>query len=90
MGDAIQEPTFEETVLELEKIVRALEDGKTGLEEALTQYEKGVALLNKCYRRLKQAEQRILELTGVDDKGNPELRPFAHTATTSKGEVKES
>lgn len=73
--------TFEQALAELEHIVRALEDGDVGLEESLSRYEKGVGLLKRCYAQLRTAEQRILQLTGVDDEGQPISQPFAHTAT---------
>ena len=61
------ELTFEQALEALEKIVRELEDGQTGLEESLQRYEMGVALLKRCYGQLCEAEQRILQLTGVDE-----------------------
>lgn len=73
--------TFEQSLTELERIVQQLEDGQTGLEEALACYEKGVGLLKGCFAQLRQAEQRILLLTGVDEQGQPLTRPFEHTAT---------
>jgi exodeoxyribonuclease VII small subunit len=76
--------TFEQSLVELERIVRELEDGKTGLEEALARYEEGVRLLNRCYGQLRQSEQRILELTGRDAEGNPLTRPFDHSPTVKE------
>ena len=38
--------TFEQALAELDRIVRELEDGKTGLEDSLARYEQGVALLS--------------------------------------------
>jgi exodeoxyribonuclease VII small subunit len=84
MTDVVPETlTFEQALAELERIVRELEDGKTGLEEALTRYEQGVSLLKRCYTQLRQSEQRILELTGCDADGNPLTRPFEHAATVN-------
>jgi len=81
MLDAIgNELTFEQALAELERIVRELEDGKTGLEDALTRYEEGVGLLRRCYGQLRQAEQRIVELLGVDGDGQILVKPFEHTA----------
>ena len=37
--------TFEDALVELEKIVHDLEDGDTGLEQALERYEQGVGSL---------------------------------------------
>jgi exodeoxyribonuclease VII small subunit len=74
-------PTFEQALADLERIVRELEDGKIGLEESLARYEQGVALLRRCYGQLRQMEQKIALLTGVDEDGNPLTRPFDHTAS---------
>jgi exodeoxyribonuclease VII small subunit len=73
--------TFEQALAELERIVHELEDGEVGLEESLARYEQGVGLLKRCYGQLRAAEQRILQLTGMDDQGQPISQPFAHTAT---------
>jgi exodeoxyribonuclease VII small subunit len=81
MNDAKEPQTFEQALAELERIVRDLEDGRTGLEEALRRYEQGVALLKRCYGQLRQAEQRINELVGQDSAGNAVTRPFEHSAT---------
>ncbi len=78
------EPTFEDALVQLEKTVRALEDGQLGLEEALARYEEGVGLIKRCYGRLRDAEQRILQLAGVNEAGEPVLHPFKHEATTAK------
>ncbi len=74
---------FEEALVELERTVRDLEDGRLGLDEALARYEAGVGLIKSCHARLRLAEQRILLLTGVDDAGRPVLQPFQHEATTA-------
>jgi exodeoxyribonuclease VII small subunit len=74
------EPTFEDALAELDKIVRELEDGSTGLEQSLARYEAGVALLKQCYAKLRDAEQRVVKLAGLDADGQPVLAPFEHTA----------
>jgi exodeoxyribonuclease VII small subunit len=73
--------SFEESLLELERMVRELEDGRLGLEDALARYEQGVGLIKSCYQQLRQAEQRVVLLTGVDDEQQPILQPFKHEAT---------
>ena len=70
--------TFEQALAELEGIVHELEDGQIGLEESLARYEKGVGLLKRCYGQLRQAEQRILLLTG-DGRGRPARRAAVRT-----------
>ncbi len=76
-----QNLTFEQSLAELDQIVRDLEDGQLGLEAALNHYEAGIGLLKRCYAQLRQAEQRILLLTGTDGEGQPLTQPFEHTAT---------
>jgi exodeoxyribonuclease VII small subunit len=73
--------TFEEALAELERIVHDLEDGGTGLEQALERYEQGVGLLRGCYDQLRKVEQRIVELTGKDEAGNAVLKPFEHASS---------
>jgi exodeoxyribonuclease VII small subunit len=75
------ERTFEESLLELESMVRELEDGGLALEDALTRYERGVGLIKSCYQQLRQAEQRIFSLAGIDEEQQPALQPFKHEAT---------
>jgi exodeoxyribonuclease VII small subunit len=76
MADQPAPPSFEAALTELERVVRDLEDGQIGLEQALASYEHGVGLLKHCYGLLQQAEQRILILTGEDDSGQPLTEPF--------------
>jgi exodeoxyribonuclease VII small subunit len=78
---------FEQSLTELDQIVRDLEDGQLGLEDALARYEAGVGLLKRCYAQLRQAEQRILQLTGVDAEGQPVTQPFEHTATAEAAKL---
>lgn len=75
------QPSFESALTEIEQILRALEDGTTTLEESLSRYERGVALLQICYGHLRSAESRIALLAGVDGEGKPVLKPFDHAAS---------
>ena len=87
-GDGVR---FEDALAELEQVVNELEDGQIGLEESLARYERGVGLIKACYAQLRDAEQRILLVTGADEEGKPILQPFQHAATESAGaEVKRS
>ncbi len=80
MSPVPENTSFEQALAELEQVVRTLEDGQTGLEDALAQYEKGVGLIKRCYQQLSQAEQRIHMLCGEDDQGRPVLQPFNHAS----------
>jgi exodeoxyribonuclease VII small subunit len=74
-------PPFEEALDELQQIVGQLEEGSLGLEDSLSRFETGVALLRTCYSVLEKAEQNIEILTGIDADGNPATEPFDATAT---------
>jgi exodeoxyribonuclease VII small subunit len=52
-------PDFEQALAELEAVVERLEHGELPLEQALTQFERGMALARSCQDALKQAEQKV-------------------------------
>lgn len=54
---------FEQSVIELEQIVKQLEKGELTLEESLKQFEKGIGLARRAQELLNQAEQKIELLT---------------------------
>ena len=56
---------FEESIKELEKIVKDLEDGEPSLDESLKSFEKGITLIKVCQKELESAENKIKELTAV-------------------------
>lgn len=66
------EPTFDERLERLEKIVAELEQGRIGLEQAIERYQEGVALMRACRSALEQYRKRIEEL-----QADGSLRPFA-------------
>ena len=78
---------FEDALTELETVVQDLERGDITLDQALSRYERGIALLKDCFSQLKQAEAKIRELTSVDDNGQPVLTEFA-TAHDDEGRPK--
>lgn len=65
MSDTKQTPpdvstmSFEDALAELEQIVRGLESGQQKLEDAITAYERGVALRRHCETKLEEAEARV-------------------------------
>lgn len=59
-----EEMTFGAALEELEHIVRVLETGQLELEESLALYERGVALLSACQKKLHAAQQRVTLLLG--------------------------
>lgn len=61
---APEELDFGQALAELEAIVAALESGQLELEESLTRYERGVALLQSLQAKLADAQQRVTMLVG--------------------------
>lgn len=57
---------FEQSITELEEIVRQLEKGELSLENSLKQFEKGISLARRCQDLLKKAEQKIELLTSAE------------------------
>ena len=55
--------TFEEALGSLEEIVEAMEHEQLPLEDLVTHYEKGSALLNRCESILQSARGRIELIT---------------------------
>jgi exodeoxyribonuclease VII small subunit len=59
-----EELSFGDGLAELEGIVASLESGELDLEDSLTRYERGVALLRQLQARLTDAQQRVTVLLG--------------------------
>ena len=69
---APDEMTFGDALEELEGIVSALESGQLELEESLTRYQRGVALLQALKAKLEDAQQKVTALIGeLEGEGTP-------------------
>ena len=60
----VEELTFREAMAELDRIVGLLEGNTLELEDSLSQYERGVALLASLQKKLSDAEQKVEVLMG--------------------------
>ena len=63
----LNEMTFEVAIARLEEIVRTLEGGNAPLDESLSLFEEGVALVKLCNSRLDGVEQKVKMLTFGED-----------------------
>ena len=61
---APEEQSFGDALAELDGIVAALEGGQLELEDSMTRYERGVALLKSLKAKLDDAEQKVTMLVG--------------------------
>jgi len=64
--DAVQAlpATYEAALAELEQLVGQLESGQMPLDQLLTGYQRGAALLTLCRDKLKAVEDQIKVLDG--------------------------
>lgn len=58
--------TFEAAVTRLDEIVKQLEEGGESLDSSMKLFEEGSALATLCYEKLKQAEQKIPQLSTLE------------------------
>lgn len=65
---------FEKSLTELEHIVAQMENGELGLEDSLTQFEKGIKLAKNCQDTLTNAKLRVEQL--IEKNGLQQTIPF--------------
>lgn len=68
---------FEQALVELERVVSAMEAGNMSLEESLKAFEQGVKLTRECQQALQEAEQKVDLLLKTDT--GIATKPFADT-----------
>ena len=67
--------TFEQSLARLDEIVRHLEKGDLPLNDSLSLFEEGAALIRRCGAMLDEAEQKVVKLRKGPDRQPQEL-PF--------------
>ncbi|QMS85686.1 exodeoxyribonuclease VII small subunit [Candidatus Xianfuyuplasma coldseepsis] len=63
----MSEKSFEQALVELEQLVKELENGDIELNEAVKKYNEGMKLSAHCHELLQEAEEVIVKLM-KDDK----------------------
>jgi len=61
-----QKQTFEESMEELEQIIKGLESGDVPLETALEKFQRGVELSKICQETLANAEKTLTKVMSDD------------------------
>ncbi len=64
------EPSYEQALAELDRLVQAMESGQLPLDRLLESYRRGAELLALCRARLQAVEQQVRVLEG------DQLAPF--------------
>ncbi len=63
MEEKFKKMSYEEAIIELEKIVQKLESGNASLDESIELYTKGSELKEYCEKKLNMAEEKISKIT---------------------------
>lgn len=85
-GPIAEFPKFEESLDQLDGLIRNMESGELGLAESMAAYEQGVGLLRELHEQLSKVERRVQTLVQIDDNGNPifaAVEPTTGPATES-------
>ena len=72
----VAEMSFEEAMVELERVVSQLESGQAPLDQSIALYERGEALRAHCDARLKDAELRVSKIIQGADGQAKGAEPF--------------
>ena len=64
---AAKKLNFEEAMARLSQIVEKLETGEESLENSMKLFEEGAKLSAQCYQILEKAQQKVTELTVVEE-----------------------
>lgn len=67
--------SFEENMHRLEQIVQAMERGDAPLEESLSLFQEGTALIQRCGILLEEAELQVRKIVAAPD-GTPAEEGF--------------
>lgn len=59
----LDEMSFEDAIRELETVVTQLDRGDVALEDSIKLYERGAALKARCEAKLKEAEEKVAQIT---------------------------
>ncbi len=72
MATKKEEKNFEESLLELEGIVKTLEAGNANLDDAIEMYSKAMGLIKNCSDKLNKATEKVNKIL----KENGDLENF--------------
>ncbi len=61
-----KELSFEESLENLEEIVKKLESGEVPLDDAINEFNKAMTLAKNCDEKLKVAEEAITKIVNPD------------------------
>lgn len=68
MATKEKELNFEESLLELEKIVKDLENGNIPLDDAIAKFNEAMILAKNCNEKLDKANEAVNKILNKDGK----------------------
>lgn len=71
----IKNISFEQAMAQLEQIIQKMDSAEVKLEDAVSLYEKGIALKKICEDKLHQAKMKVEKITLSPD-GTPHTEKF--------------
>ena len=72
-----QNKSFEQNMIRLEQIVRAMERGDVALEESLKLFQEGTELVRSCSKLLDEAQLQVKKIMTAPD-GSPVEEDFQY------------
>ncbi|MEL6533164.1 MAG: exodeoxyribonuclease VII small subunit [Pseudomonadota bacterium] len=66
----VEQMSFEDAIKELEEVVGQLDRGDVALDASIALYERGAKLKARCEAKLKEAEEKVAQIT-LDADGRP-------------------
>ena len=57
-----EDSNYDDMSAELNEIIQSLQSGDSNLDDAVKQYERGIELINKLEKYLKEVENKITKL----------------------------
>ena len=60
--EKVEEKTFEESLVELENIVKELESGNVSLDKAIEKYSEAMKLAKLCSDKLNNATEKVNQI----------------------------
>jgi len=79
---------FEDELADLESLVGRIDSGELSLEESISAFERGVALVRSLNQRLDEVERRV-EVLIRDSRGELKRAPFQSDLARDNGEDKD-
>ena len=66
-NNELEKLTFEEAMMELEKLVDSLDKGDVSLDDAIAAYDRGSQLKDYCQKKLHEAKMKVETIQLADN-----------------------